>query len=121
MICYLLKLSKNWQSYEYFNHLISRGLFVYICMQRDDVHRIQQRYFICRYVVTIPELHKQHVQGHCAAYHFRIMHQLLVDRYDTGNYTLLLTISQQITLSMGYTTELKTLWGQTIKISTFRI
>ena len=71
MICYLLILSKKWQSYEYLTTYFKR--VVYICTQRDDVCTIQQRYFICRSVYTISEMHKWHVQGHCTAYHFRIL------------------------------------------------
>ena len=68
----MLKSSKKWQSYKYVNHLFYRELFVYFCMQRDDVCRIQQHNFICCSVFVIPELRKRRVHGHCADYHFRI-------------------------------------------------
>ena len=45
---------------------------VYICTRRDYARRIQQRCFIYRSIFAIPALHKRRVQGHCAAYHFRI-------------------------------------------------
>ena len=52
--------------------LFYRESFVYICTRRDDVRRIQQRYFIYRSIFAISELRKRRVQGHCAAYHFRM-------------------------------------------------
>ena len=52
--------------------LVYRETFVYICTQRDDVHRIQQRCFIYRSIFAVQALHKRRVQGYCAAYHFRI-------------------------------------------------
>ena len=45
---------------------------VYICTRRDYASRIQQRCFIYRSIFAIPALRKRRVQGHCAAYHFRI-------------------------------------------------
>ena len=47
-------------------------LVVYICTQRDDACRIQQCCFIYCSIFAIPALHKRRVQGHCAAYHFRM-------------------------------------------------
>ena len=55
-----------------FNHLFYRELYVYLCTRRDDVCRIQQRYFIYRSIFAISELRERRVQGHCAAYNFRI-------------------------------------------------
>ena len=52
--------------------LFYRDFFVYISMPRDDICRIQQRCFIYRSVFAIPALRKRRVQGHCAAYHFRM-------------------------------------------------
>ena len=52
--------------------LFYRELFVYICTRRDDVRRVHQRYFIYCSIFAISELRKRRVQGHCAAYHFRI-------------------------------------------------
>ena len=40
------------------NHLFHRELFVCICMPRDDVHGIQQRYVIYRSALVISELQK---------------------------------------------------------------
>ena len=48
-------------------------LVVYICTQRNDARRIQQRCFIYHSIFTIPALRKRRVLGHCAAYHFRMM------------------------------------------------
>ena len=45
---------------------------VYICTQRNNARRIQQCPFIYRSIFAIPALCKRRVQGHCAAYHFRI-------------------------------------------------
>ena len=45
---------------------------VYICTQRGDVHTIQQLCFIYRSIFAIPALRKRRVQGHCAAYYFRM-------------------------------------------------
>ena len=41
-------------------------------MRRDDVRRIEQRYFIYRSIFAISELRKRRVHVHCASYHFRI-------------------------------------------------
>ena len=40
--------------------------------RRDDVCRIQQRYFIYRSIFAISELCKRRVHVHCAAHHFRM-------------------------------------------------
>ena len=47
-------------------------LDVYICTQRNDARRIQERCFIYCSIFMIPALRKRCVQGHCTAYHFRI-------------------------------------------------
>ena len=60
-ICYLLKSSKKCEFYQYFNHLFYRELFVYICMQRNNARRIQQRCFIYRSIFAIPALRKRRV------------------------------------------------------------
>ena len=52
---------------------IYRELFVYICTRRDDACRIQQRCCIYRSIFMIPALRKRRVQGHCAAYQFRML------------------------------------------------
>ena len=44
----------------------------YIFTRRDDARRIQQDCFIYRSIFAIPALRKRRVQGHCAAYHFRM-------------------------------------------------
>ena len=37
---------------------------------------LKPRYFICRSIFAISELRKRRVQGHCAAYHFRVFNCL---------------------------------------------
>ena len=43
-----------------------------IIYARDDVRRIQQRYFIYRSIFAIQALRKRHVHVHCVAYHFKM-------------------------------------------------
>ena len=52
-------------------------LVVYICRQRDDARRIQQRCFIYHSIFANPALRKRRVQGHCAVYHFRICNKMM--------------------------------------------
>ena len=61
-------------------------LVVYICTQRDDARRIQQRCFIYRFIFVIPALRKRRVQGHFAAYHFRKRVKLLSEMQRMGEH-----------------------------------
>ena len=49
--------------------------FVYICTPRDDVRRIQQRYFINLSIFTISKLLKRRVHPSLRAYHYRMGHK----------------------------------------------
>ena len=60
-------------------------LVVYICVQRDDAHRIQQHCFIYRSISAIPALRKRRVQGHCAVYQFRIGYNVMSSWKGRGN------------------------------------
>ena len=65
----LIKIPTEFAAY---NLLFILPRVVYICMGRDGACRIQQHCFICYSISAILALRKRRVQGHCAAYHFRI-------------------------------------------------
>ena len=72
-------------------HKFYNKLFVYICTLRDDVHRIQQRYFIYHSVHIISELHKRcvifwHLHGDRMHLQFELQKYLIPNKVNCGNY-----------------------------------